>query len=90
MPDQVFGIDISNEIAIVAMLGGAGTISGPIVGSLVLETASEAFKTVFEEAHQLIFGVLLVVVVLFLPEGIVGTLSRAASGFTRKVRNAAA
>jgi branched-chain amino acid transport system permease protein len=76
VPDQVLALDVSNEIAIVAMLGGAGTLLGPIVGAVVLETASEVFKNTFQEAHQLIFGLLLVVVVLFLPEGIVGTLSR--------------
>jgi branched-chain amino acid transport system permease protein len=74
VPDQMLGIDISNEIAIVAMLGGAATMLGPIVGSLILETASEVFKNVFQEAHLLIYGLLIVLVVLFLPEGIVGTL----------------
>ena len=75
VPDQVLSIDVSNEIAIVAMLGGAGTVLGPMVGSVVLESASEIFKNIFKEAHLLIYGVLLVVVVLFLPEGIVGTLA---------------
>jgi len=75
VPDQVLSIDVSNEIAIVAMLGGAGTVLGPIVGSVVLESASEIFKNIFKEAHLLIYGVLLVVVVLFLPEGIIGTIS---------------
>jgi branched-chain amino acid transport system permease protein len=80
VPDQVLALDVSNEIAIVAMLGGAGTVLGPIVGSVVLETASEIFKNTFKEAHQLIFGVLLVVVVLFLPGGIMGTIA----GFLRR------
>jgi branched-chain amino acid transport system permease protein len=75
VPDQVLALDVSNEIAIIAMLGGAGTVLGPIVGSVVLETASEIFKNTFKEAHQLIFGVLLVVVVLFLPGGIMGTIT---------------
>ncbi len=75
VPDQVLAIDISNEIAIVAMLGGAGTLTGPIVGAVLLETASELFKNVFHEAHLLIYGVLIVLVVLFLPEGIVGTVA---------------
>jgi branched-chain amino acid transport system permease protein len=74
VPDQVMGHDISNEVAIVAMLGGGGTLVGPIVGSVILETASEVFKNAFQEAHLLIYGGLLVFVVLFLPEGIVGTL----------------
>ncbi|MBZ5510911.1 MAG: branched-chain amino acid ABC transporter permease [Acidobacteriia bacterium] len=76
VPDQMFGIEVSVEIAILPMLGGAGTLLGPVVGSLVLETASEVFKNIFKEAHLLIYGILVVLVVLFLPEGIVGTLSR--------------
>jgi len=73
-PDQMLSLDISNEIAIVAMLGGAGTLLGPIVGSFILESATELFKNVFKEAHLLIYGILIVLVVLFLPEGIIGTL----------------
>jgi branched-chain amino acid transport system permease protein len=76
VPDQVLAIDISNEIAIVAMLGGAGTLIGPVVGAVLLETASELFKNVFHEAHLLIYGVLIVLVVLFLPEGIVGAVTK--------------
>ena len=76
VPDQVFGVELSVEIAILPMLGGAGTLSGPLLGSIVLESAAEIFKDVFKEAHLLIYGVLVVVVVLLLPEGIVGTLIR--------------
>jgi branched-chain amino acid transport system permease protein len=79
VPDPVLGIELSVEIAILPMLGGAGTLLGPVVGSLVLETANEVFKNIFKEAHLLIYGVLVVLVVLFLPEGIVGTLQRKVS-----------
>jgi ABC-type branched-subunit amino acid transport system permease subunit len=41
---------------------------------VLLLSASEAFKNVFQESHLLIYGVLIVVVVLFMPEGIVGSL----------------
>jgi len=77
VPDQMFSLpDISEKIAIVAMLGGAGTLTGPIVGALLLEPASELFKNVFHEAHLLIYGGLIILVVLFMPEGIVGTVAR--------------
>jgi branched-chain amino acid transport system permease protein len=76
VPDQVLAMDISTEIAIVAMLGGAGTLLGPLLGSVVLESAAEIFKNVFKEAHLLIYGVLIVLVVLFMPEGIVGTFAK--------------
>jgi len=82
VPDQVLGIDISTKIAIVTMLGGAGTLLGPIVGAVLLETASELLKNMFQEAHLLIYGALIVLVVLFLPEGIVG----AVAGWWRRPR----
>jgi branched-chain amino acid transport system permease protein len=81
VPDQVLSMEISTEVAIVAMLGGAGMIIGPIVGSLVLESAGEIFKAYFQEANLLIYGVLVIVVVLFMPEGIVGTIANKVSLF---------
>jgi branched-chain amino acid transport system permease protein len=74
VPDSVLTIDISVQIAILTMLGGAGTLLGPIVGAVLLLSASELFKNQFQESHLLIYGILIVVVVLFLPEGIVGGL----------------
>ena len=74
VPDSVLTLEISIQIAIIAMLGGAGTLLGPIVGSVLLTGAQEVFKNKFEESHLLIYGILIVVVVLFLPEGIVGGL----------------
>jgi ABC-type branched-subunit amino acid transport system ATPase component len=68
------------------MLGGAGTLTGPIVGAMILVPASEVFKNAFKEAHPLIYGTLIVLVVLFLPEGIVGTVART----WQKVRGASA
>ena len=71
VPDSALNLDISVQIAIITMLGGAGTLLGPIVGAVLLLSASEIFKNQFQESHLLIYGVLIVVVVLFLPEGIV-------------------
>jgi hypothetical protein len=54
-----------------------------LVGSVVLESAAEIFKNVFKEAHLMIYGVLIVVVVLFMPEGIVGTIVRKLAWFKK-------
>lgn len=72
VPDSVLTLEISVQIAIITMLGGAGTLLGPIVGAALLLTASEVFKNQFKESHLLIYGILIVIVVLFLPEGIIG------------------
>lgn len=76
VPDSVLTLDISVQISIITMLGGAGTLIGPVVGAALLLSASEVFKNQFQESHLLIYGVLIVVVVLFLPEGIVGGLEQ--------------
>lgn len=76
VPDSVLTIEISVQIAIITMLGGAGRLLGPVVGATLLLSASELFKNRFQEIHLLIYGVLIVLVVLFLPEGIVGGLER--------------
>jgi branched-chain amino acid transport system permease protein len=87
VPDSVLTIDISVQIAIITMLGGAGTLLGPVVGAILLLGASELFKNRFQESHLLIYGILIVVVVLFLPEGIVGGLEHL---FRRRPRPPAA
>lgn len=76
IPDNVLTIDISLQMAIITMLGGAGTLLGPIVGAILLLSASEIFKNQFKESHLLIYGILIVVVVLFLPEGIMGGIRK--------------
>jgi branched-chain amino acid transport system permease protein len=74
VPDSALSIEISVQMAIITMLGGAGTLLGPVIGAILLLGASEVFKNRFQESHLLIYGILIVVVVLFLPEGIVGGL----------------
>lgn len=76
IPDSVLTLEISVQIAIITMLGGAGTLLGPIVGAALLLSAQEIFKNQFRESHLLIYGVLIVLIVLFLPEGVVGGLER--------------
>jgi branched-chain amino acid transport system permease protein len=83
VPDSTLNIDISVQIAIITMLGGAGTLLGPVVGAILLLGASEIFKNQFQESHLLIYGILIVLVVLFLPEGIVGSLQQRLRGRAR-------
>jgi branched-chain amino acid transport system permease protein len=90
VPDSVLTIEISVQIAIITMLGGAGTLVGPIVGAVLLLGAQELFKTKFQESHLLIYGILIVVVVLFLPEGLVGGFEHRSRGKKRPTQAAAA
>jgi len=55
-----------------AIIGGAGTLTGPILGSVFLVVLSEIFALTLGEAHLIIFGLLFILVVLFLPQGLMG------------------
>jgi branched-chain amino acid transport system permease protein len=73
-PNTVFGIPLSVEIIIRPIIGGAGTLLGPILGSFILTPLGELSRQYFGQsglhgAHLIVYGVLLVSVVLFLPEG---------------------
>ena len=75
-PNAVFGVPLSVEIIIRPIVGGAGTLAGPIVGSLILTPLGEASRALFGQggwhgAHLILYGVLLVAVVLFVPQGVV-------------------
>jgi branched-chain amino acid transport system permease protein len=73
-PSTVFGIPLSVEIVIRPIIGGAGTLLGPILGSFILTPLGELSRQYFGQsglhgAHLIVYGVLLVSVVLFLPQG---------------------
>jgi len=76
-PYIVFSIvDVSIAMVLVVALGGIGTFWGPVIGALVVVLFSEGFRNIFAEAHVLVYGVLIIIVILFLPEGIVGGASK--------------
>ena len=71
-PD-LFSFFVSVDIFLMVMLGGAGTFFGPPFGVFVLEMIRE-FLHEFVALRLFIYGVLLVVIIIFLPEGILNPL----------------
>jgi branched-chain amino acid transport system permease protein len=76
-PEQVFNISRSIEIILAPLVGGVGTLFGPIFGTFILEGLSEGLRVAL--AHfgidipgikQVFFGVVLLVVVIARPEGV--------------------
>jgi branched-chain amino acid transport system permease protein len=64
------------EPLMAAIIGGAGTLVGPIIGSVFLVILSEIFALKLGEAHLIIFGFLFVLVVMYFPYGLVGSVGR--------------
>jgi branched-chain amino acid transport system permease protein len=82
-PNAVFGIPLSVEIIIRPIVGGAGTVLGPILGSFILSPLAEIARTYFAQGgwsgvHLIVYGLLLIGVVLFLPRGAYPALVRLA------------
>lgn len=75
-PHIIFYLLLSVQIALTAIIGGRGTIWGPCVGALLVVGSGEIFRTTFAEANMLIYGLLIMVVVIFMPRGLVGEPAR--------------
>lgn len=77
-PQPMFELNLSVRIALVAIIGGRGTLFGPLLGAALLTIAAELFRNTFAEANLLIYGLLILLVVLFVPRGLAGALQRRA------------
>ena len=76
-PHDIFFLPLSVQIALTAIIGGRGTVWGPLAGATLLVVSRELFRGVFAEATLLIYGILILIVVLFAPRGLLGELGRA-------------
>lgn len=77
--NEVFGTHVSIEILLAAIIGGAGTVFGPVVGAAALQLLSEATRVyirAFSGFDLMIYGAVLVIVIVFLPQGLLEGLRR--------------
>jgi len=74
-PTLTFGVAVSVEILLRPIVGGPGTLLGPVLGSLVLTPLSELTRWLIRGrpgVDVMVYGAILVLVVTFLPRGLVG------------------
>jgi branched-chain amino acid transport system permease protein len=73
-PASIIGAYLSFEIVFIAVIGGRGTLLGPILGSFLLVPVSELSRVylggTYYGVHLIVFGGILIVVMVFLPRGI--------------------
>jgi len=84
-PDPVLGVEQSVEIILRPIIGGSGTVAGPVVGALLLGVLGALSRRVipiggYAGAQLILYGVLLVAVVLFMPQGASPVLARRLRG----------
>ncbi|WP_432668418.1 branched-chain amino acid ABC transporter ATP-binding protein/permease [Pseudomonas umsongensis] len=75
-PGSMFSLEMSIQIAMFALIGGLGTVSGPLIGTLLVLPLAELARGWLGDlgsgVHGLVYGIVLVVVVLTIPQGLVG------------------
>ena len=77
-PPFAFDALLDVFIALMVFLGGIGTLAGPILGAFILEPTQQYFTLQFSNNgyYLIIYGVLFLVIILLLPEGIAPTLQK--------------
>ena len=81
-PSLTFGVSVSIEGLLRAIVGGAGTVWGPLLGSFVLTPISELARAALRGragADVMLYGLLLILVISFLPQGLMGWIARVRS-----------
>ncbi len=79
-PPSVLSLDISIKIVLVTVLGGAGTVIGPILGSAILIPLSEYSRILLGGTGKgmdlIVFGALILFISIYQPQGLVGFLRK--------------
>ena len=83
-PGDVFAFQTGIYILLIPVIGGIGTVWGPVLGGLVVGIVEEQISVKFPNLHQLIYGSLLIIIVLLEPDGLLGLLKRLVRLFRRK------
>ena len=81
-PYIAYGVEKSVEMLLVAIIGGMGTVFGPFIGSLVLHTINELSRHYIDTPglSLIVYGVILVLIIGFLPDGLIGLFKRKPKG----------
>ncbi len=77
-PDDAFNANYTLLPLAMALLGGVYSTIGPVIGAILLGLASEALKLRIPYGHLVVYGIIIVLVILFMPNGLYGLWLRGA------------
>ena len=75
-PAIAFNPMLSFQVVIMALLGGAGTLLGPVLGAVPLVLLFEVLTSNFPNAFSILLGAAFITIVYFLPDGVIGLVRR--------------
>ena len=76
-PDTDFSFNESISLVLICLIGGLGTLWGPVVGAVTFFAVQNYLQTSYPNLYLLVYGVLLILVLLFEPRGLAGLAARA-------------
>ncbi len=79
---ETTGLDVTFNMLLYAIVGGLGSIAGPLVGTLLLATLGQVLQS-FEKYQGLVYGPLLVILIVYFPGGIAGGFARLRAAVAR-------
>jgi branched-chain amino acid transport system permease protein len=82
-PDVVFAPNSTLDMVMMSMLGGLGTVWGPPLGAVLLYLLRVFLWGNLLDYHLMVMGVLLIILVLFMPEGILGKWDRSSTSLQK-------
>jgi len=76
-PERLFDVEISVLMVIMVVIGGSGTVLGPLLGAVALQFLSEYLRQHFTDLHIFILGAIIILAVMLLPQGAVNYVREA-------------
>jgi branched-chain amino acid transport system permease protein len=83
-PTGTFAFDISLNVVLMAVIGGAGTWQGPLIGAPLVLLVADALRVTFtSEVNRVIFSLIVILIALFVPGGVMSVVGRLRKRFAR-------
>lgn len=79
-PDEVFVIHYTIEAIVVVLLGGAGTLLGPVVGGLIYAASKYWLAVILPGFQLLVFAPIIIIIIVAVPGGVVGLIKEKSKG----------
>jgi branched-chain amino acid transport system permease protein len=76
-PERLFDVDITVLMVVMVVIGGSGTVLGPLLGAVAFQFLSEYLRQNFTEMHTFILGGIIIAAVVLLPQGAVNYVREA-------------
>lgn len=86
-PDNIFNLNLSIEFVLIVIVGGIGTIYGPLLGAAIIIPLNEFLRSLFPSLNGMnffIYGVALMLIVAFLPNGLLPFLKERLAKLTKR------